>query len=82
MTTKMCQKCNKHQGGYFCTACGTELVPMPNCVCGVELWPHEDFCKNCGRSRQKALSPSKPLTPPPPTSLWGKFWRWLGEQEL
>ncbi len=68
---RFCAHCNSLAFGDFCTKCGKKAGPIPTCVfCKCEIWPHDDFCRGCGRPRSEALNES--LRPPKPQkmSIW------------
>jgi hypothetical protein len=46
-----CVKCQEMRPEKFCHACGTRLVESvrPCANCGYEdIWPHENYCCQCG----------------------------------
>lgn len=65
--SKICPKCVHTSGSdNFCSSCGTRMVNMPCCIqCGTQIYPSEEYCTGCGRSRAEALA-SKPTTPAAP----------------
>ena len=69
--SKMCQGCGNTDitGNKFCNRCGREMVPIPHCVCGVEMWPYKKYCDGCGRSRGEALG-VKPEVPAVKKKNW------------
>jgi hypothetical protein len=59
-----CPNCLKESYYEFCSNCGTEMIPCPECnFCGDDLKRDQKFCTGCGRSREEALK-----TPPPEPS--------------
>ena len=62
----LCPKCQKIgcDPGKFCsncgTKCGTEPVPSKCKNCGEKIYPHENYCRNCGLSREEAPRSDSP----------------------
>ena len=57
MPMRRCPNCRDTRSGQYCYKCGAKLeeVPLPRCRCGHELLPFENYCDECGCSREEAL---------------------------
>jgi len=55
---RFCPNCTSMEVGVYCSQCGTELVAMPVCRCGVKIYPSDKFCRSCGSPREEALAKS------------------------